>query len=314
MFSDKGGVSMNLSTILGVLAHWPLDPAVVVGLIITAVLYWYGLRYAKRRGIERRTIAPWRTALFALALIVIFFTLNSPLDTWADTLVWAHMVQHELLTMVAAPLLLLSQPFMLIWRGVPLTARRSTMRWMARTRWPLRTLEAIVGFLRRPAVSWILFTGMFSLWHLPALYDAATQNDAIHAFEHICFLATAILFWSQAIPSLPFKPRLGYPGQALYFALAMLWGNVLGWAFVDATTAFYPYYAALPRAVGVISAVDDLHFAGGVMDVADTFIFISLSVVAAGLWLRDEERKQATVDAQLAASRQAAAHSTSPQS
>ena len=304
---------MNPSTILDLLAHWPLDPAVVVGLIITAVLYWVGLQYAKRRGIERRHIAPWRTALFYLALVVIFFTLDSPLDTWADTLVWAHMVQHELLTMVAAPLLLLSQPFMLIWRGVPLGTRRATLGWMARKRWPLHALETIVDFLRKPPVSFVAFAGLFSLWHLPALYDAATQNDAIHALEHVCFLVTAVFFWSQAIPSLPFKPRLGHIGQTLYFGLAMMWGNVLGWAFVDATTPFYPYYAALPRAAGAISAVDDLHFAGGVMDVTDTFIFISVMIVALALWLADDERRQAAMDAQIAASRLSSAPSSSTQ-
>lgn len=301
---------MDLSVVRAVLAAWSFDPAVIVGLIITSALYWLGLRYAKRRGIERRHLRPWRIAVFAAAMVVIFLTLNSPLDTWAGSLVWAHMVQHELLTMVAAPLLLLSQPFMLLWRGVPLGARRSTLRWMSRSG-VLRALEAVIDFLRKPIVSFVLYTGMFSVWHLPALYDAATQNDAIHAFEHICFLATAVLFWSQVIPSLPFKPRLGYPGQALFCGLAMLWGNVLGFAFVDTTTAFYPYYAALPRAADAISAVNDLHFAGGVMDVADTFIFISVVIIALALWLIDDERRQVAMDAQIAASRLASAQQVS---
>lgn len=301
---------MDLSVVRAVLAAWSFDPAVIVGLIITSALYWLGLRYAKRRGIERRHLRPWRIAVFVAAMVVIFLTLNSPLDTWAESLVWAHMVQHELLTMVAAPLLLLSQPFMLLWRGVPLGARRSTLRWMSRSG-VLRALEAVIDFLRKPIVSFVLYTGMFSVWHLPALYDAATQNDAIHAFEHICFLATAVLFWSQVIPSLPFKPRLGYPGQALFCGLAMLWGNVLGFAFVDTTTAFYPYYAALPRAADAISAVNDLHFAGGVMDVADTFIFISVVIIALALWLIDDERRQVAMDAQIAASRLASAQQVS---
>jgi cytochrome c oxidase assembly factor CtaG len=251
--------------------------------------------------------------LFVLAMVVIFLTLDSPLDTWADSLVYAHMIQHELLTMVAAPLLLLSQPFMLIWRGVPLGTRRATLGWMARARWPLRTLEAIVGFLRKPAVSWIVFTGVFSAWHLPWLYDAATQNDTIHAFEHLCFLVTAVFFWSQVIPSLPFKPRLSYPAQALYFGLAALWGNVLGWAFMFSTTAIYPYYAALPRAVGAISAVTDEHIAGGVMDAADTAIFLSVIIVVLALWLLDDERRQVVKDAQIAASRLAVAQTNTPQ-
>lgn len=304
---------MNLSTLLAAVLQWPIDPPVVVGLIITGVLYWVGLRYARERGIERRHLAPWRTAVFYLALVVIFFTLDSPLDTLAGTFVWAHMVQHELLTMVAAPLLLLSQPFMLIWRGVPLGTRRTTLRWMMRKRWPYRTLEAIVTFLRKPAISWIAFTAVFSVWHFPWLYDAATENDFIHATEHICFLVVAVFFWSQFIPSLPFKPRLSYVAQAGYLALAAMWGNILGTAFIFSTTAIYPYYAALPRAAGVISAVVDEHIAGGVMDAADTTIFISLIIVTLALWLRDDEQRQAAMDAQIAASRLAAAQSQAPQ-
>jgi cytochrome c oxidase assembly factor CtaG len=297
---------MQLSTLGAVLANWSIDPLVVVGLIITGALYWAGYRYAQRTGIERRHLSRWRTALFILALLVIFFTLDSPLDTLADSLVYAHMIQHELLTMVAAPLLLLSQPFMLIWRGVPLGARRATLRWMAGARWPLRTLEAIVTFWRKPAVSWLAFTVLFSAWHLPWLYDAATENATIHALEHTCFLVTAVFFWSQLIPSLPFKPRLSYPAQAAYFALAAMWGNVLGFAFMFSTTPIYPYYAALPRAAGAISAVTDIHLAGGVMDAADTVLFISAIIIALALWLHDDERRQATVDAQIAASLAAA--------
>lgn len=303
---------MNLSMLSALLANWSIDPLVVIGLVITGALYWAGYRYAQRTGIERRHLTPWRIALFILALLVIFFTLDSPLDTLADSLVYMHMIQHELLTMVAAPLLLLSQPFMLIWRGVPLVARRATLGWMARTRWPLHALEAIVRFWRKPVVSWLAFTLLFSAWHLPGLYDAATENNAIHAIEHLCFLATAVFFWSQFIPSLPWKPRLSYPAQALYFAAAAMWGNVMGFAFMFTTTPIYPYYAALPRAAGAISAVTDVHLAGGVMDAADTALFISAIIIALALWLRDDERRQAALDTQIAASLAATSSPSTP--
>ena len=99
----------------------------------------------------------------------------------------------------------------------------------------------------------------------------------------------------------------------MYFGLAALWGNVLGWAFMFNTTAIYPYYAALPRAAGAISAVTDEHLAGGVMDAADTAIFLSAIIIALALWLRDDERRQAERDAQIAASRVAAVQSHSAQ-
>ncbi len=247
-----------------------------------------------------RHLRSWRTALFALGLVVILFTLNSPIDDWADQYLWVHMLQHELLALVAAPLLLLGEPLMIMWRGIPLKGRRVAAGWLVRQGWPVRLFETLVNFFRRPAASWLTFVMLFSVWHLPALYDIATENEVIHAFEHICFIFGGLVFWSQFIPSLPFKPRIGPLAQAAYFFLAAMWGNVLGWAFMFSTTPSYPYYANLPRTSDMISAIIDQHIAGAVMDVADTAIFISCIMTAIGLWLLEVERKSEREADQLA--------------
>lgn len=281
---------MNLSAALALLTQWPFDPTVVIGLVISGVLYWRGVRYMRARGLGRRLRA-WRAALFALALVTLFFTLNSPLDGWADQYLWAHMLQHELLAVVAAPLLLLGEPLMVMWRGIPLGGRRVIAKWLVQQGWPVRLFEALEDFFRRPVVSWLTFVLLFSVWHLPPLYDLAEEHITIHAFEHMCFIFGGLVFWSQFIPSLPFKPRIGYLPQALYFFVVALWGNVLGWAFMFSTTPSYPYYARLPRTPDMLSAITDQHIAGGVMDAADTAIFITCIIVAFGLWLMAEERK-----------------------
>ncbi len=290
---------MNLSVALMTLAHWPLDPTVIIGLVISAALYWRGVSYMRSHGLGRR-LRSWRIALFALALVVIFFTLNSPLDDWADQYLWAHMIQHELLALAATPLLLLGDPLMIMWRGIPLGGRRATAKWLVRQGWPVRLFETLERFFRRPAVSWLTFVMLFSVWHLPALYDLATENIFIHAFEHICFIFGGLVFWSQFIPSLPFKPRIGPLAQAAYFFLAAMWGNVLGWAFMFSTVPSYPYYASLRRTPDMISAIVDQHYAGGVMDVADTIVFISCIMIALGLWLLEVERKSEREADQLA--------------
>ncbi len=290
---------MNLSAFLTSLAQWPYDPTVIIGLVISAALYWRGASYMRSHGLGRH-LRSWRTALFALGLVVILFTLNSPIDDWADQYLWVHMLQHELLALVAAPLLLLGEPLMIMWRGIPLKGRRVAAGWLVRQGWPVRLFETLVNFFRRPAASWLTFVMLFSVWHLPALYDIATENEVIHAFEHICFIFGGLVFWSQFIPSLPFKPRIGPLAQAAYFFLAAMWGNVLGWAFMFSTTPSYPYYANLPRTSDMISAIIDQHIAGAVMDVADTAIFISCIMTAIGLWLLEVERKSEREADQLA--------------
>jgi cytochrome c oxidase assembly factor CtaG len=287
------------------LAQWPFDPTVITGLVISAALYWLGARYMRAHGLGRR-LAWWREALFALGLIVTFLTLDSPLDSWADQYLWAHMLQHELLALVVAPLLLLSEPLLVMWRGIPLSGRRATGQWFIQSGWPVRVFKTLERFLRRPAVSWLTFVFLFSVWHLPALYDLATENQAIHAFEHICFIFGGLLFWSHFIPSFPFKPNLGYLGQTAYFFLAALWGNVLGWAFMFSTAPSYPFYAQLSRAPGMISAITDQHIAGGVMDAADTALFITCTIIALALWLREIERQSEAEEAQAALLHQSA--------
>src|SRR5215469_2508003 len=106
---------MSLQSFLD-LTQWPSDPTVVVGIVISTALYWAGVRYMQAHGLGRR-LAWWRQALFALGLVVLFLTLNSPLDDWADTYLWSHMLQHELLALVVAPLLLLGEPMLIMWRG-----------------------------------------------------------------------------------------------------------------------------------------------------------------------------------------------------
>ncbi len=278
------------------LASWPVDPAVIIGLVISAALYWLGARYMRSHGLGRRLVW-WREALFALGLIVLFLTLNSPLDNWADQYLWAHMLQHELLAMVAAPLMLLGEPAMVMWRGIPLSGRRAIARWFVGHGWTVRLFETLEWFFRRPVVSWLTFVILFSVWHLPSLYDLATENLAAHAVEHVCFIFGGLLFWSQFIPSFPLKPHVNPLGQSVYFFLAALWGNVLGWAFMFSTIPSYPYYTHIARTAGMISAITDQHIAGAVMDSADTALFITCTIIALGLWLQEVERHTDTTPA-----------------
>lgn len=287
---------MSLPLVFSSLASWPVDPAVIIGLVISAALYWRGARYMRAHGLGRRLVW-WREVMFALGLIVLFLTLNSPLDDWADQYLWAHMLQHELLALIAGPLLLLGEPALVMWRGIPLSGRRTTARWFVRRSWPVRLFETLEWFFRRPIVSWLTFVILFSVWHLPSLYDLATENPAVHAFEHVCFIFGGLVFWSQFIPSFPFKPHVNPLGQSVYFFLAALWGNVLGWAFMFSTTPSYPHYTHIARAAGMISAITDQHIAGGVMDSADTALFVSCTIIALGLWLQEVERRTETTPA-----------------
>lgn len=271
-----------------VVAHWTIQPTVTLGIAIAGLMYWRGVRYSRRRGIGRRDPA-WSGAAFVAGLVAVFVALCSPLDYWSDRYLWAHMTQHELLVLIAAPLLLLGAPVWRLWRGVPLSWRRVSLRWLIKQRAIRRWWGLLVHALTRPVVAWTLFVGIFTIWHLPALYDFALTHEPAHVAEHMMFLATALVFWAQIIPTRPGHATMSYPKQMLYLGLAAIHSNILGSVFMFSTGVLYPYYAALPRSPSDLPLLQDQHFAAAAMDIPATVIFFLAIVALLGFWLQSEE-------------------------
>jgi putative membrane protein len=280
------------------LTGWVFEPTVMLGVGIAAVLYVVGTRYSAQHGLARHHYW-WQTVAFFSGLLVVVVALASPIDSLSAQLFWVHMLQHELLTMVAAPLLLLGAPLMPLWRALPLGARRSSLSWALKRGWPIRVGDTIAHFLSRPLVAWLLFVTVFSVWHVPALYDLALEQQPVHVLEHGLFLGAALLFWAQVVPSWPLRLRMSYLGQALYLVASALGMNVIAAVFMYSTGPIYPYYATLIRSTGAMSVVVDQHFAGAVMDVPGTILLFGAISALLVLWLRDDERASAAADARV---------------
>jgi cytochrome c oxidase assembly factor CtaG len=284
---------MTLRTLL---TTWTVEPPIMLGIAVTALLYLRGVAYSKKRGLAQH-LRGWHIASFFAGLLVLVVALESGIDTHADDLLWVHMVQHELLVLVVPPLLLFGVPALPLWRAVPLAARRSALGWVLRQRW-LRLIERTLGrFFGSPRVTWVLFTGIFTLWHLPALYDLALTNDAIHAFEHLLFLGTGLLFWAQVVPSRPLRPRLSYAMRAVYLIGFGLASNVLDTVLMFSTRPIYPHYASLSRSSTDMTALVDQHVAGGIMSVSSMIILFVAVCAMLGLWLAADEREAELADA-----------------
>ena len=280
-------MSANPST-LTVLTSWPLQPSVLLGVALTAWIYIEGLRTLAVRSQHGQTVLRRHVAYFALGLLAVVVALESPIDVLSNQLLSVHMIQHLLLLMVAPPLLLLGKPIPVLVVGAP----RSLTHWLgrshARTRW-LRTLTSI---LTLPLVAYLLFFGFMLAWHLPAFYDAALQNAAVHLLEHVCFFATGILFWWVIIQPGLGRPRLAHGWRLLYVFAAMVPGSFLGLLFIFTSTPLYPFYAGLPRLWG-ISVLDDQDLAGSLMLVAgDAILACALIPLFIGAMERLEQIEQ----------------------
>jgi len=255
-------------SLVTVLTAWSFEPSIVVGVALAAWVYCAGLQELARRGRLGRSIRARHVAYFALGLVCVLIALVSPVDTLSVRLLSIHMVQHVLLLLIAPPLLLLGKPVPVLLVGAPRSLVRAIARAHARRAW----FRGFTGLLLNPFFAWPLYIGTAFAWHLPALYDAALRNSGVHVLEHLCYLATGLVFWAVVIQPFPSARRLA-PGWRLAFVLAaMLPDAILGLAFILIGTPIYPFYAAEARLWG-ISVLDDQALAGNIMFVGGDFIF-----------------------------------------
>jgi putative membrane protein len=261
---------------------WSLDPPLVL-VADLAVLYWIG---------SRRTVTPsrkataqrLRSAAFYGALVVLAIALASPLEKLSEELFWAHMVQHVLLMLVAAPLVVIAQPWVRLWRSVPLAGRRRIAgAFMHDERAaPLRAISRTLG---APTAGLLLFTVVLLGWHLPVMFDATLSSGALHALEHTLFFAASVLMFKQVIASPPLHATLNDTQRLLYVIAAMTVSWVLAVVLAIAPSPLYSHYAHLASRPGGISALADQQLAAGVMWVPGSVTFVIIIFVYVHRWL-----------------------------
>jgi cytochrome c oxidase assembly factor CtaG len=267
---------------------WPIEPWVLLGVELTAILYLWGAHAGRVPSVAAR----WRAVAFWSALGVILVAVDTPLETLARQLFWAHMTQHLLLIMVAAPLLVVGAPWLQLWRGLPLAIRRPLARTVVKHP-AVSVPRKVFGTLSAPIGAFVLSTANLWLWHWPTAYDLTLRNHAVHHVEHALFLGLGIVFWAQLIDQRPFRARLTQLQRVVYVFLATIQAWALAAVLAFASVPYYAY-ALLPSRPGGITALTDQQFGAGIMWVPGSITYSIVFLTCLYLWFRDEDARART--------------------
>jgi putative membrane protein len=260
---------------------WSFEPAVIAGLAITAWLYTSGiLRLWQRAGIGHG-VSRGAAATFAAGWFALFLALVSPLHRLGGALFSAHMVQHELLVAIGAPLLVLGQPLVPFLFGLPRARRQSVARLTRRT-----GLKRVWRVLSAPLPSWMLHAAALWVWHLPGPYAAALDSDAAHTLQQLSFLGTALLFWWAILHGR--TGRLGYGASAFYLFATALYSSGLGALITFASRPWYPSYEQAARGWG-LTALQDQQLAGVIMWVPGAVAYVIAALALLAFWMRESD-------------------------
>ncbi len=197
-----------------VLESWDFEPSIIIGCAGLLLAELAALRWQ----LTRVSVA------FVAGVLVLAVALMSPLDALGDYLFSAHMVQHLLLILIVAPLLII---------GLPVDPMRRFLRfpWAAR----------LERFLSWPLVAWIVGIGTLAVWHLPSLYNAALANENVHIVQHLSFLVSATIFWWPIFAQLP-ECRADLAVALVYLLMAAFANVLIGAVLMVVPPAFYPVY------------------------------------------------------------------------
>lgn len=252
--------------------HW----STVIGLAVLGALYLWRARS------HPEPIGRTRPAMFFSGLALMFVSLNGWIHDLSDYYLFtAHMVQHLLLAMGVAPLLIMGTP-----------------GWMLRPALRTPALRTLAQPLRSSLFCFAAFNVVLIGWHLPPLYNLAMTYHEAHIVQHLLLLAASVIMWWPVLSPMAEFPRLSYPGQMLYLFLMTIPMSVVSVAIAYSDGILYPAYSSAPRVMN-LSPMDDQMLGGLIMWIPGGLYFFAVISVIFYKWQKAgglDSRASAQVD------------------
>jgi len=252
---------------------WELEPGAVIPIALSALLYARGA--SAEHGVSRR-----QQVYFWLGLTVLAIALVSPLHPLGEVLFCAHMSQHEILMLVAAPLLVISRPLAALLWGLPKQWRRPLGQWSKR-----RGVQKTWRWLTAPFSAWWIHAVILWGWHAPRLFQATLTSEWVHTAQHLSFFLSALLFWWALFYT---RTEMGRGLSVFYVFTTAIHTGILGALLTFSPVLFYPAYARTSALWG-LTPLEDQQLGGLIMWVPAGVVYLVVGLLLLSAWLRESD-------------------------
>jgi putative membrane protein len=253
---------------------WEFDPGVVAPLLLSAILYAVGQR-KQPLGFSR-----WQRLAFWSGWVSLLVALISPLHPLGEVLFSAHMLQHEILMLISAPLLVLSRPLVTFLWSLPMNTRRVLGRWSKQ-----REIAASWKFLTAPLCAWLLHAAVIWAWHAPYLFQLTLRSDLAHSLQHLSFFLSALLFWWAVFYA---RGRKAYGSAFLYVFTTAIHTGILGALLTFSPRLWYPAYSNTTQTWG-LTPLEDQQVGGLIMWVPASLVYLAAGLKLLAAWIKESD-------------------------
>jgi putative membrane protein len=262
---------------------WSFDPLIIVGLLISGGIYGRGIYLLWRASEKGSGISFWEAAAFAGGWIALFIALVSPLHPWGEVLFSAHMTQHEILMLIAAPLFVLSRPLVATLWSLPPNWRKSSNSLIKK-----KPVQKTWHFLTNPLAAWLIHAVALWTWHIPFLFQATLKSDFVHTLQHLSFFLSALLFWWAIMDK--GRGLVSYGASVLYLFTTSVHSGLLGVFLTLTTKVWYPAYERSTASWG-LTPIEDQQIGGLIMWIPAGLVYIFAGLIMFSGWLRESEKR-----------------------
>ena len=220
----------------------------------------------------RRQIVAFTAGLLSLAVALI-----SPLHALGEALFSAHMIQHEILMLISAPLLVLGRPLVPFLWALPISWRRGIGKAVKAN--PVRSIWRTITY---PPVAWGIELVVLWAWHAPVLFEKTLTSELVHAAQHTSFLVASLLFWWAVFQG--GERRMAYGMSVIYIFTTAVHSTILGALLTLSPNLWYSGYADTTGAWG-LTPLQDQQLGGLIMWVPAGIVYLAAALWLFSLWL-----------------------------
>lgn len=267
---------------VNLLTDWTFEPLAVASIALAAVVYALGLRRIWSVAGRGHGIKRWEANCYLGGIAALVLALISPLHPLGSVLFSAHMTQHEVLMLIAAPLMVLGRPLAAMMAAIP---RTTALRLAVAAKSPAWTRPW--RLLSNAFTAWCLHAVILWAWHIPVLFQAVLESEFIHTLQHASFFLSAALFWYAAMHA---GRAVAYGTAILYLFTTALHTGLLGAMITFAEHLWYPAYRGTTQAWG-LTPLEDQQLGGLIMWVPAAMVYIMAALLLMVGWLRESSKR-----------------------
>ncbi len=270
------------------MAHFSPDPFWFG--VAAAALWFYLNAFGRVRRTDGTPFPAWRAGFFFVGVALVLLATVTPLEHYGNQAIWVNFAGFLVLTMIAAPLLVLGSPLTLAFRVTGPTGRRR-LRALYRSR--------IASILTFPMVTWLGFAVLTYVWQFSSLTETAAREPLVRDVQQATLLGVSVLFWLPALSSDPLRWRMNHPLRVFYVGVEMVHKGLFGGMFLSMSSPFHEEIAAnLPS--WAPSPMMDQRIGILILWIGGNLIFVTALIFLIRGWMAYEVRNAARTDRRLA--------------